>query len=323
MRRNDLSVEVKAGYRLHLGFYRFYDPPYAYGAIGVAVNEPSFSVVVRGSDSGLRINAPTEGCRDVIARVVKLLGLSDVEVLFNGFIAHNVGLGSRTRVTLATSTALATYFRRELELPDVMKLLSGRKISAVGLYTYLYGNLVVDSGFRVDSGEGGEVLPKLVGVYEVPSNWYVIIALPEGLKGLSEGEEGEILQKVSEHPRQEALYREFVKLITSINLRDFNTFTQSLSSLQNLTGEYFSKYQGGVFSHWISEELVNVMRGEGARGVGQSSWGPTVYGFVNDYVKALSIRSAVLSYADRKGYRVLCWVTNASRIGHQVIISSR
>jgi len=310
-------VRVRAGYRLHLGFYRFYDHPYIYGSIGISVEEPYINVVVSESPD-LKVICSTKLCEDIVSNVVKLLKVRDVEVMVNGFLRHNVGLGSKTRITLATYLALKTYLNLSFDMSDITKLL-GRKISGVGVYSFLYGNLVVDSG--LDINDKDLTLPKLVGVYEVPSNWYLIIALPEGVKGLSEFEEGPILSNVGEFPKQELLYKEYVKLITALTLKDFNTFTQSLTNIQQLTGEYFSKFQGSIFTHEVSEEVVNIMKSEGVRGIGQSSWGPTTYGFIDNYVKALSVKSAITTYFEKKGLSIRCWVTNTARLGHQLFIN--
>jgi len=59
-----------------------------------------------------------------------------------------------------------------------------------------------------------------------------------------------------------------VKPITALTLRDFNTFTQSLTNIQQLTGEYFSKFQGSIFTHEVSEEVVDIMKSGGVRGIG-------------------------------------------------------
>ncbi|MCX8185507.1 MAG: hypothetical protein N3G48_00080 [Sulfolobales archaeon] len=316
MRSNGRAVEVRAGYRLHLGFYRFYDHPYVYGSIGISIEEPYISVFIR-SGQGLQIKCKTKLCEGLVETVAKLLKVNDVDIDVDGFIKHHVGLGSRTRVLLTTYSALTHYLGVEFSPAHIANLL-GRKISGVGIYSFLYGNLVVDSGLKV--GDESLSYPRLLHLYEVPEDWYLIVVLPEGLSGLSEEEEVGIIKEVDVFPKQEALYKEFVGLLTSLSLKDFNNFTKALSKIQQLTGEYFSKYQGGIFAHDLNDDLAKHLEREGARGVGQSSWGPTIYGFVDNYVKALSVRTSLLSYAEKRGLEIRCWVTNASKFGHQVFI---
>lgn len=313
----DHVIEVRAGYRLHLGFYRFYDNPYIYGSIGVSVEEPHISVLLR-SNPTLKVRCSTKLCEELVVATAKLLNVRDVEVEVSGYLNHHVGLGSRTRVLLTAYLALTNYLGVEPSVGRIIDLLGRKKISGVGIYSFFYGNLVVDSGLNVN--DASMLYPKLLYLYEVPSNWYLIIVLPEGFKGLSEVEEVGIIRNVEFFPKQELLYKEFVKLLTSLSLKDFNVFTNALSRIQELTGEYFSKHQGGIFAHDVSEELAAVMRGEGVKGIGQSSWGPTIYGFTDSYAKALSVRSSMLSYAGRRGLSIKCWVTNIASLGHQVFI---
>jgi beta-ribofuranosylaminobenzene 5'-phosphate synthase len=51
--------------------------------------------------------------------------------------------------------------------------------------------------------------------------------------------------------------------------------------VQEITGRWFTSVQGGAFAAGPSEELVRRMTEWGAAGVGQSSWGPAVYGIVD------------------------------------------
>ena len=59
-------------------------------------------------------------------------------------------------------------------------------------------------------------------------------------------------------------------------------FGTALSEVQRVTGGWFAGAQGGVFAPGQSAELVGRLREWGATGVGQSSWGPAVYGLVGD-----------------------------------------
>ena len=62
---------------------------------------------------------------------------------------------------------------------------------------------------------------------------------------------------------------------------DLATFGAALSAIQAITGRWFAPVQGGTFAPGPSEELVRRMAEWGASGVGQSSWGPAVYGIVD------------------------------------------
>jgi hypothetical protein len=70
-------------------------------------------------------------------------------------------------------------------------------------------------------------------------------------------------------------------LLPAVADGDLATFGAALSAIQAINGRWFAPVQGGTFAPGPSEELVRNMADWGASGVGQSSWGPAVYGIVD------------------------------------------
>jgi beta-ribofuranosylaminobenzene 5'-phosphate synthase len=60
-----------------------------------------------------------------------------------------------------------------------------------------------------------------------------------------------------------------------------------------MNGRWFAPVQRGVFSPGPSQELVARMTEWGAAGVGQSSWGPAVYGIVQGEACASALADRV------------------------------
>ncbi len=311
-------VEVIAGYRIHLGFYRFLDPPYAYGGLGVALEEPWVSVSVSLSDlDHCLVRAPTEESRRVIAEVLNALGVSGVNVDVSGFVRHHVGLGSRTRLVASLCRALVELGLVKGKVEGLVKRVSGYGVSSVGLYTFLNGGLVADTGVRVGLREPPSLLLRL----RFPTKWVAIVCVPTGIRGFNEVEEAPILTKsLRKHPKQGELYSAFIKLVNAILYEDFTTFSRSLKRLQLLTGEYFSEFQGGIFRSGVSEDIVNILNAEGVEGVGQSSWGPTIYGFVEDPVKGAETAGRVAERLDELGIRADVFVSRIPPLkGYQIL----
>jgi predicted sugar kinase len=73
-----------------------------------------------------------------------------------------------------------------------------------------------------------------------------------------------------------------MRLLPALAEADLAEFGTALSEVQRVTGGWFAEAQGGVFAPGQSAELVGRLREWGATGVGQSSWGPAVYGLVGD-----------------------------------------
>ena len=77
--------------------------------------------------------------------------------------------------------------------------------------------------------------------------------------------------------------------------KDIVLFGKALTEIQYITGNYFSRYQAGVFCCRESEEAVKLLLRYGVYGVGQSSWGPAVYGVVDSKKKASYIAGKVVN----------------------------
>ena len=56
-------------------------------------------------------------------------------------------------------------------------------------------------------------------------------------------------------------------------------------------GRCFKKEQGGVYADPLLERIAEFVRGQGVRGVGQSSWGPTLYAVTPNEDGASSLAS--------------------------------
>jgi predicted sugar kinase len=81
-----------------------------------------------------------------------------------------------------------------------------------------------------------------------------------------------------------------MQLLPSLLQGDLAGFGEALSSVQRITGAWFAPQQGGIFAPGQGEALIARMTEWGALGVGQSSWGPAVYGMVEgaDAARALA-----------------------------------
>jgi len=311
------SVTVRTGMRLHLGFYRFSDPPFEYGGLGLAVEEPSLSVtLVDEGESSL-----PEWVSDIVPRILRAAGINDdVAVQVDGFVMRHVGLGTTTRVVL--SLLKVSYLMRGavMDLPLQAWRLGRGRISGVGVWSFMYGGLVVDGG-RVPAMAK---VPPLVSHTYPPSSWRAVIALPiVGNYAVSESREEPIMREPYVHPKQRELYAAVVRLVSAAHLGLFDEFASSVEKIQELTGEYFSKWQGDIYCCEQSRSLAEKMKSLGLRGVGQSSWGPTVYGFASTPHVAERVSNELIRYMEDVGIKGNVWVTRISRSGHMARVLNK
>jgi beta-RFAP synthase len=90
-----------------------------------------------------------------------------------------------------------------------------------------------------------------------------------------------------------------MQLLPALAEGDLAIFGSALTAVQHVTGRWFAPVQGGAFAPGASAELVRAMAEWGAAGVGQSSWGPAVYGIVEGADEAAALAAYARSALDR------------------------
>jgi predicted sugar kinase len=79
------------------------------------------------------------------------------------------------------------------------------------------------------------------------------------------------------------------EMLPAIECSDCDTFGDAVYRFNLLAGECFAPVQGGPFANADTVRLVDLLRAQGVTGVGQSSWGPTVFAITPDDAKAQSL----------------------------------
>jgi beta-RFAP synthase len=82
-------------------------------------------------------------------------------------------------------------------------------------------------------------------------------------------------------------------LLPALAERDLDAFGEALYDFNRRVGVGFAPVQGGSYASPRIAELVSFVRGEGIRGVGQSSWGPTVFAVTSDDDRARSLKERI------------------------------
>lgn len=272
------SVTVTTGARLHFGLLVRGEPDRrTYGGLGVMIDQPRFVLTVRSSESD-QFTASAEATnrlRRLLAQWRSQEPLPPCEIAIYEEIPSHAGLGSGTQAALA----LAAAFRRLLGIRefDILELAqrTGRgHRSAIGTVGFAHGGLILDEG-RPDCHA-----PEALAAWsEFPPEWRFVLITPpahQGLFGESERKAFQQLPAMSDG-LLDCLTRTMHGLPADIARRDFPACSASLWEFGQRVGEYFAPMQGGIFAHPRMAELALRLRSLGITGVGQSSWGPTLF----------------------------------------------
>jgi beta-RFAP synthase len=273
------AVRVEAPARLHLGMLAVAgDGARRFGGLGVAISRPAVILEAQPADELSAEGAEAERALTFARRCHDALGLQGgghlrvVEA-----IPPHVGLGSGTKLALAVAQALAVLHGRTVDAPTLAEAAGRAARSAVGMWTFALGGLVVEGGVR----RGEERPAPLLARHAMPEEWRIVLVIPNAEPGLSGVAEDQAFGRLVPSAERSATIAQLVltSLLPALVERDLGEFGSALTSVQQLVGDAFATVQGGRF-HPRAGALVEALLDGGAAGAGQSSWGPAVYGVV-------------------------------------------
>lgn len=267
-----------------------------FGGMGAAVPEPSLLLEVAPAD---RLSAQGDEAERALAFAERFLACHGIErgarlKVHRSIPAHS-GLGSGTQLGLAVGRGLAELYGVPTDPPALARAVGRGRRSAIGTWTFALGGFIVEGGRRPGSDE----LAPLLARYDLPESWRVVVAVPDGAPGLSGEAEAAAFDRLplpSEREVERVAHLVLMQLLPALVEGELESFGAALTEVQRVTGAWFAPQQGGVFAPGPSAELVRRLAEWGAAGVGQSSWGPAVYGLVGgaEAGRALAARAAAL-----------------------------
>jgi len=278
------AVFVEAPARLHFGVLDLRgDLGRRFGGIGAAVPAPSLLLEVTQAPA-LSVDGPAEDAaraQEFARRFLVHHHLGGARICLHRTIPAHAGLGSGTQLALAVARALAELYGLPTDVGGLARAVDRGLRSAVGTWTFAHGGFVLEGGRR--PGASG-VAPLLVRL-PMPPAWRCVIVVPEGKPGLTGDEEAAAFARLplpDTHAVERVAHLVLMQLLPAIAETDLPRFGAALTEIQEITGGWFAEAQGGVFAPGASASLVRQLKEWGACGVGQSSWGPAVYGIVAD-----------------------------------------
>ena len=312
-------IVVRTSARLHLGLLDNNGGlGRLYGSIGLAVNQPNLLLKAANADALKVEGLDRKRVREYAQRFIRKYDLpSGVYLKLESGIPAHVGLGSGTQLALAVGTALARLFRRKIGLQEIALAVGRGAHSGIGISIFRHGGFVLDGGRRIISADPEsegiaaferklekDRIPPVLFQRSIPKGWYFVMAIPKTEPGLSGKKEDDAFLKLPRAPSTlvEKISRTLlIQMLPALVEKDIAHFGRALTRIQLMVGDCFASVQGGRFANPVSEKMVDFMLSRGAAGIGQSSWGPTVYGLIGGKSKAQKLLSSCRSYLDTLG----------------------
>jgi len=293
------TATVSAGARLHVGFQNLsLARRRLYGGIGVGLEEPRVTVAAEPA-SGIECADPL--VREYASRAVDVLEVSGVEITLEERLPRHVGLGSGTQLALSVLAATAHAHNLEPRTRVYAPAMGRGGRSGVGVATFEDGGFVVDAGHPTNRftteppTEGDWTVPPVVARHDLPEEWRFLVVVPDAEPGRNGDDEDASMRTVVERA-DPAIADELAgvvtrKLLPAAAEGRLEAFGEAISEIGRKNGAWYADAQGGVFRP-PAGTLVDALEGcPVCTGVGQSSWGPVVYG-VTDSDHAAEAESA-------------------------------
>ncbi len=315
-----MRVEITAPSRLHLGLLTDGNNQRPWQGIGLAIKEPRTILFAETIEaSGLRIAGNFENELELVVRkFYSDLNVSvGVNLEFIEYPPRHVGLGSGTQIILSAATAISILAEIRMSIEEIAARTNRGKYSWIGIEAFRNGGFIISLGQRKNS-----YLQPIIRL-NFPEDWLIILSIPDKRRGLSGLLEDDILSKIkySEETVKNIHSCVMSKVLPGIIEHNIELFGKGVESVQRLVGSEFESIQGGIFNP-DSAELAELMLDAGLYGVGQSSWGPTIYGFTDKPDDARSFLRLVkdlmpnlevyITTAENKGARVIFSQSNSS-----------
>ena len=315
-----MKVYVETPARLHFGLIdmngnmgRFF------GGLGVAIDHPNVVLEAQISVDFSVTGEKAELTTSLAKRFLETYNIqSNVSIHVEESISEHAGLGSGTQLALAVAVALAKLFHVKASIQELSLAMGRMKRTGVGTAVFEMGGFVVDGGKKMKGGSTiSESFPPLIFRHPFPEDWKFVVAVPDAKKGLAKTEEKSAFSQMPSMPAETVgriCRLTMMKLLPALVDRDIGSFGDALTQIQVIIGDYFAVAQGGTFSSSVAKETIDFMKACGAYGVGQSSWGPTVYGLTKGETETEKLRANIEAFLrDNDGGQV--FVANANNRG--------
>ncbi len=282
-------IRVVAPNRLHFGLFNVptHDgelPPgeRAFGGVGLMTDTPGVEVTAKPAKLW-KFKGPLAARAEAFARrFVESMPEGSSTMPFKIRVVcspvEHAGLGVGTQLGLAVGKALAVAMGQpHIDSVTLAHRVGRGERSAIGVHGFDHGGLLIDRGKAA-----GEAVAPLAAHVRLPKAWRVVLFLPD-VPGEWHGQRER--QAFANATRTDPASLQRIAetgILPAARAGDLDSFGEAVYEFNRKAGEPFAAAQGGTYASPAIAELITEVRSMGVRGVGQSSWGPTVFAIVGN-----------------------------------------
>ncbi len=296
-RAENKSVHVTAPCRLHFGLINCgVESPElkSFGGIGAMVDDPCIQISTEHHRqleiTGDNINRVRQFTKQWFEFAKQQMGLSEYESFEQLPIKikcqspkNHIGLGIGTQLALTTATSLCHHFELPTDTDQLARLLDRGRRSAIGIQGFKNGGFIFESGKSTDDEFGELEFQKALN-----PQWRAVLVMNDETVGVHGAVEEDVFRNPVYDPKISEELEQMIRgqIVPAVKNDDFQQFSQLLYHYGQLSGSLFADQQGGAYNGQVVEKAVAAVRAAGIVGVGQSSWGPTVFAITESHEQA-------------------------------------
>ncbi len=285
-------IRVRTGNRLHFGLAPVFGPPAArlFGGIGMMIDRPGLVVEVRTSPNWTASGPLAERALSFARSFAAALPASasrPLELCVKNAAPEHVGLGAGTQLALAVARAISREYGFPYAIQRAAIVLGRGRRTFVGVQGFASGGFIYDAGNAIAAR------------IDFPDLWRIVVVLPPDQQGVHGDSETRAFESLSSRPWPADLAARLLRLIHQniiSALRDsrLDEFGEALHEFNSMVGDFFAPVQSGRYASSIVADIVKFIRDAGVRGVGQSSWGPTVFAVTEHQDAAETLAASIV-----------------------------
>ncbi len=292
-------IRIVAPSRLHFGLLHVPtvgEPPGLrhFGGVGLMIQQPGIALTVDFADVWSASGPSADRALTVAQWFMEQYPLEQrrpLKIIVESCPAEHVGLGVGTQLSMATADATCRLLTGAVHTADELAKLAGRgERSRIGVEGYRTGGLLLDGGQNPARPGSSAILHRTA----FPDSWRVLLLqLHTGTRWHGDRECHAFARPrdpVANLRTTERLCRlALLGILPALQEADLTAFGESVYEFNRAAGEAFTADQGGPYCCESVAELITWLRATGVAGVGQSSWGPTVFAMFENEAAARNL----------------------------------
>lgn len=185
--------------------------------------------------------------------------------------------------------------------------------SGIGLFGFLHGGLVWDRGYLPGSVTRTE---ESLSRVTMPDSWRFVLLRPGDSSGITGPHENRLIDALRSQTfsNRDLMSRLAEQICNAALDENFEGFCCLLEQYLRLAANLFAPAQGGLYNGTQATLAAQCAQNLGLRAVGQSSWGPTIFGLAKSSAQAQGIDQQIRSQFPEWDIRVSAVAKTGSQV---------